>query len=294
LLPVAGAIVATLRRIPLIVEVRDLWPESIIGAGALRRGSRTHRLLVGLERWIYKRADQIVVVTPGWTEHFAGLGIDLHKIHVVSNGTDLDDFAVTDSRETLRSEFGLTGFTAVYAGAHGPANALDLVLDAAKALPSINMLLVGAGSQKARLQERAAAEGLANVEFRDPIPKTEMPRLLSACDVGVHSIEPLPVLAQGMSPNKLFDYMASGLPAVSNAAVGLREVIVDGECGHLGGPESLEFCLRQVYEATPEQRAMWGDRGREIVNERFSRSAAAATLRSVLQTTTTRGSRSST
>ena len=171
LAPVAGALVATLRRVPLIVEVRDLWPESIIGAGALRRGSHTHRLLVGLERWIYKRADRIVAVTPGWEEHFAGLDVDLDKLHVVSNGTEVDDFIVTEDRDALRSEFGLTGFTAVYAGAHGPANALDLLLDAGKDLPEINLLFVGAGSQKARLQQRSRAEGLLNVEFRGPMPK---------------------------------------------------------------------------------------------------------------------------
>jgi glycosyltransferase involved in cell wall biosynthesis len=283
LVPVAGAIVATLRRTPLIVEVRDLWPESIIDAGALRRGSPTHRLLVRLERWVYRRADQIVVVTPGWEEHFAGLGVDLDKVHVVSNGTEVSDFTVDDDRDALRREFGLTGFTAIYAGAHGPANALDLLLDAAKALPAINVLLIGAGARKASLQERAQVEGLTNVEFRDPMTRIALARLLNGCDVGIHSIQPLPILAHGMSPNKLFDYMASGLPVVSNAAVALREIMIDGDCGHTGGPESLGACLNQVYEATPEQRVKWGDRGREIVSERFSRRAAAQKLASVLE-----------
>ena len=286
LLPVAGALVATARRAPLIVEVRDLWPESIVGAGTLRRGSRLHRVLVRLERWIYHRADQIVVVTPGWEAHFAELGVDPQKVHIVPNGTEVDDFTVAEDRDTLRRKEHISGFTAIFAGAHGPANALDLLLDAAKGLPDINVLLVGAGSQKAHLQDRARVEGLANVEFRDPVPKSALARLLKACDVGVHSIEPRPVFARGMSPNKLFDYMASGLPVVSNAEHGLREVVVDGECGHLGGPGSLGASLHKVHQATPEQRTEWGNRGREIMRVRFSRSAAADGLRQILQAAT--------
>lgn len=293
LMPVAGALVATLRRVPLIVEVRDLWPESIIGAGALRRGSRLHRTLVALERWIYHRADQIVVVTPGWEEHFAELGVNLNKMHVVPNGTEVEDFTVVEDRQTLRRLERISGFTAIYAGAHGPTNALDLLLDAAKGLPDINILLVGAGSQKSRLQERVRAERLSNVEFRDPLPKAQLALLLNACDVGVHSVKSLSVLATGMSPNKLFDYMAAGLPVVSNAEEGLRRVTLDGDCGHLGGPQSLRESLRGVYEATPEQRKVWGAHGKEVVTTRFSRSAAATTLGSLLQTITTKGSRSS-
>lgn len=287
LVPVAGVLVSKFRRIPLVVEVRDLWPESIVGVGALRRGSHFHRALMNLERWIYRRADQIVVVTPGWGEHFNRLGIDAKRVHVISNGSETQDFVVSEDRDSLRSEFGLQGFTAIYAGAQGPANALDLLLDAAKELPEISILLVGAGSQTARLLRRAADEGLSNVEFRNPVSKEQLPRLLTACDVGIHSVEPLPVLTQGVSPNKLFDYMASGIPVVSNAEEGLRDIILDDMCGRLGAPDSLADCLRQVYEATDEQRTAWGERGRQLVSTRFSRSAAAAKLESLLQSTGT-------
>jgi glycosyltransferase involved in cell wall biosynthesis len=282
LTPVAGVLVARARHLPLIVEVRDLWPESIIDAGALRRGSRLHHLLVGVERWIYKKADQIVVVTPGWEGHFSRLGVDLGKVHVISNGTEVSELNADDSRQEIRTEFHLSGFTAIYTGAHGPSNALDLLLDAAVELPQMRVLLIGEGSQKTRLKQRAREEGISNVEFRDAVPKDQLLRLLSGCDVGVHCIEPLPVLAQGMSPNKIFDYMASGLPVVSNAEHALRDVIVDGECGPLGGPRSIADNLKKVYDASPEQRQLWGENGREIVAKRFSRSAAAARLETLL------------
>lgn len=286
LVPLGGALVATLRRVPLIVEVRDLWPESIVAAGALHRGSLLHQALVSLERWIYHRADQIVVVTPGWEDHFANLGVDLNKVHVVSNGTAAEDFIVDEDRVTLRRTQRISGFTAIFAGAHGPKDGIELILDAATELPMINFLLVGAGSSKIQAEERVQRENLKNVEFRTPVAKSDLAGLLSACDVGIHAVTPMTVFEKGMSPNKLFDYMASGLPVVSNAEHGLRAVVVDGECGHLGGPGSLRASLHKVHQATPEQRTEWGNRGREIMRVRFSRSAAADELRQILQAAT--------
>jgi glycosyltransferase involved in cell wall biosynthesis len=280
LAPLAAWVVAAARRKPLVVEVRDLWPESIVEAGLLRRESRLHRLLVGLETFLYRRARSIVVVTPGWEDHFARLGIDLAKVVVIPNGTDVDDKPV--DRGAARTRHGITGFTAVYAGAHGPANGLDQVLDAAKALPEVRVLLLGAGSEKARLMERAAREAVTNVEFRDPVPKDELREILAACDVGIHVLAPWQLLQAGLSPNKVFDYLAAGLPVVSNCATGLRDVMTDGECGRLGGPDDLTGCLSAVHEASDHQRALWATAGRTLVTDRFSRTASATLLESVL------------
>ena len=239
-------------------------------------------LLSRIETWIYKHADRIVVVTPGWSDYFAALGIDLTKLHVITNGTELLPLEAREEKDALREEFGIVGFTAVYAGSHGSANALDRLLDAAKGNPDVNFLLIGDGPEKGRLERRSEAESLTNVTFRRAIPKVELVRLLAACDVGVHVIEPLPVLTKGMSPNKLFDYMAVGLPIVSNAQMALVSIIVDGECGHLGGPESLGNCIRRVYEETPSTRDEWGRRGQELVASSYSRSQAAKDLDAIL------------
>lgn len=284
--PVAGWAIARLRGAALVVEVRDLWPESIVGTGALTRDTRLHRVLVGLERWIYHRADHLVTVTEGWDDHFAGLGIGPDKITVIPNGTEVEEFTVDDDREALRAQFGFDRLTAVYAGTHGPANALHLLLDAAKENPDVDVVLVGNGSEKPKLQE--AAKDLPNVHFRDPVPKAELARILNAADVGVHCIEPLPVLKDGMSPNKLFDYMAAGLPTISNAGEGLRAVVTDGEAGHTGGPHALGASLRRVASVSDDHRRHWGRVGRAIVHERFSRTAAAERLGRMLDHVTSR------
>jgi len=282
LAPLAGLAAARLRRVPFVLEIRDLWPESIVAAGRMTRGSLVFRAMSALEKLLVTSADRIVVVTPGWEEHFAELGTPASRLAVISNGTEPGDFEVTEAREDLRLTHGISGFTAVFAGAHGPKDGLELILDAAAQLPEINFLFVGAGPSKTQAAARAQRQNLRNVEFRSPVPKRDLAGLLRACDVGVHAVTPMTVFEKGMSPNKLFDYMASGIPLVSNAEKGLRNVIVDDECGRVAGPESLEECLRDVFAATAEQRARWGDRGREIVTERFSRSAAAQELAAVL------------
>ena len=96
-----------------------------------------------------------------------------------------------------------------------------------------------------------------------------------------------------MSPNKLFDYLASELPVelpvVSNAERGFRDVIADGECGPLGGSDSLSYTLRTVHDAAPEQRRIWGERGREVIVSRFSRSVAVRRLEKILEVAEQKG-----
>lgn len=288
LAPAAGWLVARLRGAPFILEVRDLWPEALVSAGALRRGSFVHRLLTALEAWTARRAERIVVVTEGWEDHFAALGVTSSSITVIANGTEASDFAVADGRDELRRRESIEGFTAVFAGAHGAKDGIDHILDAASELKDVRFVLVGAGAAKADAVDRVQRECLGNVEFRHPVPKTQLPSLLAACDVGVHAVTPLSVFAKGMSPNKLFDYMAAGLPVVSNAAEALDRVMVDGQCGRLGAADELADCLRDVQRTSARQRAAWAERGRDLVATRFSRTAAAVQLRGVLDEVTRR------
>ena len=146
LAPAAAMVVAAVRRKPFVVEIRDLWPESLVSGGALKEGSALHKVLQGLEKTIYAHARQIVVVTKGWEDHFRKLGINVDKVTVVPNGADLAEYEVEESREELRKEYGISGFTAVFSGTHANYVGLDLIVDAARRLPDVNFLLVGAGA----------------------------------------------------------------------------------------------------------------------------------------------------
>lgn len=284
LAPFGSLALATVKRVPFVLEVRDLWPESIVAAGSLREGSTLHRILVKMEKFLYQRADRIVVVTDGWQDHMRSLGIDPAKMVVVPNGTELSDFVVDEPRDLLRSEYGIDGFTAIFAGAHGKKDGIDLIVEAARKVPDVNFLLIGGGPMKEPMRQRAEELGLTNIEFRDAIPKSQLPRLLKACDLGLHVVSPLPVFDKGMSPNKLFDYLAAGLPVVSNARYPLRNVITDDQVGIMVDPDGLAEGIQQARQADRPTLERWQQNATQLMEERYSRSTAAKTLEDVLDT----------
>jgi glycosyltransferase involved in cell wall biosynthesis len=284
LAPVLGVGLARIRRIPFILEIRDLWPESLVAAGAVRSGSALHKLLALVERQLVQRADSIITVTSGWEKHFEDLGA-LDRVTVIPNGAELSDFAVSDSRESLRDRYGIRGFTAIFAGAHGPKDGLQYILEAAHECPDVNFLLVGDGPSKREIIAYTKAQGLLNIEFRPPVPKEQLPSLLAACDVGVHAVTPLSVFDHGMSPNKLFDYLASGLPVASNAKHALSSFIADDQCGRLGESTDLASCIRAVESADDRTRERWKHEAFRLMSSRFSRTASAEKLEAILEST---------
>lgn len=282
LAPVGGLALATVRRKPFVMEVRDLWPESLVSGGSLREGSLLHKVLVAVERTLYHRAAQIVVVTDGWEQHFRSLGINTAKLNVVPNGADLAEFEVTESKDELRRQYGIEGFTAIFSGNHSTYVGLELILEAAEQLPEVNFLLVGSGSRKQWVVDEAQSRGLINVAFHGQVDKTELVRLLKAGDVGLHTVSPQTVFDKGMSPNKLYDYMASGLTVVSNAREPLRKVISDDEVGAVVDPRDLVSGIRRVYEADEATVERWHRRAQELMTDRFSLQASAQALEAAL------------
>lgn len=282
LAPAAAMVVAKLRRKPFVVEVRDLWPDSLVSGGAVKEGSLLHKILVDLERTIYANARQIVVVPRGWEEHFEELGINTDKLTVVPNGADLAEYEVPESRDELRSQYGISGFTAVFSGTHANYVGLDLIIDAAQKLPDVNFLLVGGGARKQWAIDEVAERGLTNVTFHDQVPKSELVRILKACDVGLHTVTPQKVFNKGMSPNKLYDYMAAGLAVVSNAKVPLRDVISDDEVGAVVDPYDLVEGISRVRDADQATRDRWHARGHDLMAHQFSLQASVNKLEAVL------------
>ncbi|MBO1767486.1 glycosyltransferase family 4 protein [Allobranchiibius sp. GilTou38] len=283
LTPLTGWAVARLKGAAFVLEVRDLWPESFVAADLLERDSLLHKALQYLEAFLVSRADEVVVVTDGWEDHLTSIGADLDHYNVIRNGTEPSDFTIEGfDREAERAKLGLERTTAVFAGAHGPKDGIDLILDAAKEVPDIDFLLVGDGPIKVAAIERGRVEGITNVTFRDSVPKDQLARLLRACDIGIHAVTPLPVFELGMSPNKLFDYLAAGLPIVSNAGAPVRQLIGESEVGYVGPSDSLPKGLRTAIDADTATKTAWKERGTDILAAQFNRADAAAQLETVL------------
>jgi glycosyltransferase involved in cell wall biosynthesis len=281
----AGWLVATARRSSFVLEVRDLWPAVLVEMGALTERSPLFRVMGGVERFLYRRADALVVLTEGVRDALVASGVPIDKLSVIPNGAEPSDFAVDADRDELRRRFGFGGFVLLYAGAHGPANGLDLVLDAAVELadlPDVRFVLVGDGLTKPTLQAEARRRNLANVTFLDPVAKERMPELLAAADIGLHVLADVPLFRYGVSPNKLYDYMAAGLPVLTNTPGEVAGLVNWADAGLAVAPDALADGVRAMVQAGPEVRQAWSSAGRQFMNEHRSRRMLAARLEALL------------
>ncbi|MEU5784478.1 glycosyltransferase family 4 protein [Micromonospora lupini] len=278
----SGCVVAALRRTPFVLEVRDLWPRVLVEMGTLSETSTAYRALERLERFLYRRADRVVILAAGVRPAIESKGVAPERIVFIPNAADPEDFVPSGDRDELRRRYGFTRRTAVYAGAHGPANGLDLLLTAARAVPEIDVVLVGSGVEKARL--RAAARDIPTVRFLDPVPKTEIPDLLHAADVGVHVLADVELFRAGVSPNKVFDYMAAGLPIVTNSPGIVGDLVLGADAGSVTPPGHLAHGLAQMVQASPDELAKMGAAGRRWIRDNQSRTAMSGALGRLLAT----------
>lgn len=279
---VAAWLIATVRRRPFILEIRDLWPKILVEMGTISAKHPVYRILSMLETFLYARADQIIVMAPGTQQALEEGGVPPTKLSYIPNGADPDDFAPSASRAMLRQHYGFRRITAIYAGAHGPANGLDTLLDAAAQCVDLDLdiVLVGSGVEKERLVARARREQLTNVRFMDPLPKTEIPDLLAAGDIGLHILADIPMFQSAVSPNKIFDYMAAGLPILTNCPGYVAGLVNDASAGSAVAPHQVGAGLTSLCLSSDRQTM--GVAGRMWLEANQSRSIMALKLASIL------------
>lgn len=264
-----------------VAEVRDLWPRALQELGGF---SRTHPyilLLRWMERQIYKAASCVITLLPSSSPYLAKEGVAPERILWLPNGVES---ATAPSQPDARGD----RFTVMYAGTHGFANGLDAALDAAKRLvgrSDIVFRLVGDGPDKERLQQRAVADGLNNVVFEDPVAKREINDVLSQADAFLLTLNPAPVFKEGLSPNKLFDYLAAGRPVVFAVEGDLGDLVVDevGVAARPGDGDSIATAIQGLCDMPPSRRFEMGAAGRTYVRERRDGDALVAELESRLE-----------
>jgi len=276
---------ARLKRAPFLFEVRDLWPAFAIQVGVLRNGLLI-RASRWLERFLYRRADTVMVNSPGFIEHVKRRGA--RRVELVPNGADPRMFDPGDAGLEFRRLHDLEGrFVALYAGAHGLSNDLGVLLEAAALLrddPQIVLALLGAGKEKQALIDRAEAEGLDNVRFLPPLSKAGMPAALAAADACIAILKPIPLYAT-VYPNKVFDYMAAGRPVLLAIDGVIREVVEQARAGVFvppGDPQAMAQTVRRLKD-DPDVRAEMGARGRAYVEEHFDRAELTEQLAELME-----------
>ena len=282
LAPLTGLLLARARRARFVLEVRDLWPRSLVDLGHLVEGSTAHRVLLAVESLLYRAADHVVIVTDGMREHLLARGVPAEKVSAISNGADPADYGPVPDVPGLRERVPVRGRLLVFAGAHGPKDGLDHVLDAAHERPGDTFVLIGDGTDKPRVMARARSEGLANVHFLDLMPKAELRTILGDADIGLHTVVDVPVFRLGMSPNKLYDYLAAGLAVVTNAPGEPHRVVEAAGAGVGTDPTALAEGIAQLDALTSADLVQWGQRGRDYMARTKSPAVMAQSLQRVL------------
>jgi len=276
---------ARLKGAKFLFEVRDLWPSFAIAVGVLKNPLLI-KMSLWLEAFLYSHADQVMVNSPGYLEHVRRRGAK--QVELIPNGADPSMFHPQAKGEAWRKAQGLEDkFIALYAGAHGMSNDLDVALDAAALLadsPQIEIILLGDGKEKPRLQARAAQMGLTNLRFLPPVSKEEIPLALAGADACFALLKPLEEY-KSTYPNKIFDYMAAGRPIALGIDGVIREVVEGAGCGIFcppGNAPALAAALRRL-QADPLLSQAMGAAGRAALEKNFSREAIAQKLENVLQ-----------
>lgn len=276
------------KRRPWVLEIRDLWPESIVTVGAMKRGAAI-KLLEAIEAFAYRQADLVVSVTDGFVPHIRERRAD-GRIAVVKNGVDLTTFAEPDA--TVEAEFraahGLTGkFVAAYVGTHGMAHRLDTVLEAAELLrdrSDIAFLLVGDGAERERLVAEVAARGLSNVVMLVQQPKSAMPGIWAASDAALVLLRRVDTF-KTVIPSKMFEAMAMACPMILGVEGEAQALMEAGGAGIAITPESAAELAAAVKRLAddPAFAAQLGESGRSFVAREFDRRVLAERLLGEMQ-----------
>jgi len=257
----AAYVVAGMKRVPWVFELRDLWPESIRAVGAMKE-SKALDWLEKLELFLYRKANAVVSVTNAFRDNLIGRGIDADKIQVVTNGVDISRFNPREKDAELVRELGLDGkFVAGYIGTHGMAHALETLLEAAaklKARPDgdrYRILLLGDGARKADLIAQAKAMGLDNVLFVDSVSKDQVVRYWSLLDVSIIHLRKTELFTT-VIPSKLFECMGMGIPVLHGVAGESAGIVEKEGAGIVFEPENAD-ALCDGLARLAEDRALY-------------------------------------
>ena len=286
----AGLPVARAHGAPFVLEVRDIWPDSITAVGALEEGRIIHAL-ERLEKALYDGADHIVAVGEGYRRNMLRKGVAPEKVSVVTNGVDAGLFTPRPPDAELRARLGFAPetFVIAFAGTIGMASDLGVVLDAAHRLRAqgrddIAFLLIGDGAQRAELEERARAEGLDNVVFTGLVPRPDLPRYLASSDACLVHFRKQDLFAE-ILPSKFFEDAAMEKPILLGFEGEARAMLDEAGCGVAFEPSSDAALAAGAVRLADDRAgcARMGEAGRRYVLEHFDRRLLAHDYLGILE-----------
>ena len=281
----AGVFWSLVRRLPLVFDIRDLWPEVAVEAGAYARDSLFVRISEKLERFFYRRSTRVVAVTNRKLEKLADRGVPAHKLALVENGVDLD--LMTDiANDDLRVKYGIQNkFVCVYAGLIGVCQGVGMILDAAQRLHStgkFHFLIAGDGVERPMLEKQAAENGLDNVTFLGSLPKSAIPGMIKTADLPLVPLSNTNI--DDAIPSKLLEAWACKKPLLFMGGGEARRLVDSVGGGLSTDPDgaSVAIALQQL-QADPEAMQRAGALGFAYVRDNLDRPALARKLEAVFE-----------
>ncbi|MBC8232321.1 glycosyltransferase family 4 protein [bacterium] len=279
---IPGLLAKWFRRKPFVFEVRDLWPDFPIAMGILKNHVAIW-MIKRVEKKIYKSSSRIIVLAPGIRDSIAQTGYPKEQLILIPNACDLELFMPSEIKPIRKKlRVGNDELVLIYMGAHGRANGLDAIIDVAAEIQErqengIQFVLIGDGSEKQRLMDRAQRLNLTNIQFLPPMPKQELATIVNEADVGMQILKNVPTFYWATSPNKFFDYISAGLPVLINYPGWLAEIIKQNQCGVEIVSENPQAFADAVILMKKQRHSLkeMGKRSRLLAEKKFDRNKLA-------------------
>jgi glycosyltransferase involved in cell wall biosynthesis len=278
-------LMARVKRVPFVLEVRDLWPEAIVDLGLMRRGSLSVRVLESLARFLYREAARVVVVTNAFADRLGVQGVPRSKLAVIPNGADTHLFTPGQDGQAVRAALQLDGrFVVAYVGSHGLSHGLGAVLDAAEARPEVTFLLVGDGADRDRLVAERDRRDLRNVIMRQSVSKAEVPGVYAAADACLVPLRDVPIF-ETFVPSKLFEVLAAGRPVIGAVRGEARDILNRSGGALVVDPERGDQIVEAIdrLQGDAALRADLAQHGRAFAQQQYDRDMLARRYLDLLQ-----------
>ncbi|KGM96423.1 glycoside hydrolase [Clostridium novyi A str. 4552] len=282
----SGYVLSKKKNAKFIFNVSDLWPESAVKLGVLN-----NKLFIKMSTWLeefcYKKAHSVTGQTRGIVDNIVNRGFDKSKVHLITNGVDTELFKKENRDEEFRKKLGVQDkFAICYAGIHGLAQGLEVIIETADILREyrdIKFIFIGDGPEKIKLINMVKEKHLENVMFLPVQKKTNMPRIIGSMDATIIPLKKLD-LFKGALPSKMFEALSSELPIVLSVEGEAEKLINDAEAGITVEPENFNEIAEAVLKLynDKELRKQLGQNGREYVMKNFSRESITRKLELIL------------
>ncbi len=277
---ISGYLISLFKRVPLVLEIRDLWPESIVAVGAMKKSSWIIKILYRIAIFLYKKSTIIICVTQSFKDDLIKKGIDKNKIFVVENGFDLNkNLTPNKSIQDIENEYNIKKdeFIVSFTGTVGMAHGLEIIINSAKTIGrKIKFVIIGDGAKRSQLIELNKKEQLNNIKFIENLSWQEIVNINQIIDIHLVHLINNPEFKK-VIPSKIFESMALKKPIIMGVLGESREIVNKAGCGLNITPEDvndLNTTIKHVIN-NPQMIDKMGTNGYNFLSQEYSRKKLA-------------------